>query len=119
MGVNLAQGLDIGGSSNDRASVCDEFINALFASVEQHVGYEDYNCTGPDRGATGDWRNEFDRAEGILAGIVVGYSLREQYPDHAFLARFRIELEYFYRNSNYAQTAEVGGASGESRDKLA
>ena len=118
LGANFTPDLDTTGTSNDRASACDEFINPMFATVSQTAGYETYNCTGPHRGATGDWKNSFDGAEGILAGMAVGYSLRERYPDH-FLGRFRLEVEYFYRRAEYDKTADVPRAAGESGDKLA
>ena len=117
LGANFASGLDTIGSSNDRASACDEFINPLYASVTQTPGYEDYNCTGPNRGLGGNWHNNFDSAEGILAGAAVGYSLREKFPDRA-LGRLRLELEYFYRDSNYDQTSPLPGATGAEGDKL-
>ena len=117
LGANFSPNLDTTGTSNDRASACDEFINPMFATVTQTAGYETYNCTGPNRGVTGDWKNSFDSAEGILGGMAVGYSLRERYPDH-FLGRFRLEVEYFYRRANYDETTDVPGASGESGDKL-
>ena len=116
LGANFAPGLDTRGTSNDRASACDEFINPLFATVTQTAGYEHYNCTGPNR--AGSWQNAFDGAEGILAGMAVGYGLREAYPDH-FLGRFRFEVEYFYRDTDYDQTADIPSAAGENRDKLA
>ena len=118
LGANFASGLDMTFGSNDRASVCDEFINPLFATVTQTAGYEDYNCTGPNRGQGDDWLNNFDGAEGILAGAAIGYTLRDEYPDRG-LGRFRFELEYFYRDSNYDQTSSVPGAGGASGDKLA
>ena len=118
LGANFAPNLDTLGTSNDRASACDEFINPMFATVTQTPGYENYNCTGPNRGATGDWENTLDGAEGILAGVAVGYGLRETYPDH-FLGRFRFEVEYFYRDTEYDQTADIPSAAGESGDKLA
>ena len=118
LGANFAPSLDTLGTSNDRASACDEFINPLFATVTQTPGYENYNCTGPNRGATGNWKNAFDSAKGILAGAAVGYSLRTTYPDH-FLSRLRFEVEYLYRDTGYDQTAAIPSAAGESGDKLA
>ena len=113
------------GRSNDRASVCDEYINPNFATVNDTEGYEpltdegkeNYNCTGPNRGATGDWYNNFDGATGILAGAAVGYSFGAQNPNSP-LGGLRVELEYFYRQSNYDETSEVPSAAGESGDKL-
>ena len=109
IGLNVASGIDTNGYSNDRASVCDEYINPNYATVP--------NCTGPNRGATGDWQNEFDSATGILAGAAVGYSFAKGHPDSP-LGGLRVELEYFYRQSKYDQTSNVGGAAGESGDKL-
>ena len=118
LGANFAPALDIMVTPNDRASVCDEFINPMFATVTETAGYENYNCTGPNRGATGVWENTFDDAGGILAGMGVGYSLVEKFPDH-FLGRFRLEVEYFYRDTEYDQTSDIPRAAGESGDKLA
>ena len=107
LGLAIASGFDMTGSSNDRASVCDEYINPSYAAVESTT--DRYNCTGPNRGATGDWKNKFGRAVGLLAGTAAGYRW-----DNGF----RVEVEYFYRMSKYDETAEVPGASGESGDKL-
>ena len=120
LGMNAASGIDTTGYSNDRASVCDEYINPAFATVNQTLGYteaDDFNCTGPNRGATGDWQNNFDSATGILAGAAVGYSFAGQNPNSP-LSGFRVELEYFYRQSKYNQTSDIDSASGESGDKL-
>ena len=63
LGVLGASSLNFTGSSNDRASVCDEFINPMYAMVTTISGYESYNCTGPDRV---DWRldEQFRRGPG-------------------------------------------------------
>ncbi len=125
LGANFASGLDITASSNDRASVCDEYINPYYDEVEDNPRldpsgdpYRDYNCTGPNRGETGNWQNQLDRATGVLAGAAVGYSFAGQ-NQKSPLGGFRMELEYFYRQSNYDQTSDIPGASGESGDKLA
>ena len=109
LGANFASGVDLNEYDNDRASHCDEFHNPLYASVPE--------CTDP-AGRGDRWMSEFDDAEGILAGTAAGYSLRDRFPDH-FLGRFRLELEYFYRNSEYDQKADImtgadgGGSVGE------
>ena len=88
VGANFATGLDTTGTSNDRASVCDEYINPLYDEVENSDAkdsngklYSEYNCTGPDRGVGGRWENEFDGATGILAGAAAGYSFAGQNPE--------------------------------------
>ena len=110
LGINFGSSMDMTGSSNDRASVCDEYINPKYDMVEGATGYEGYNCTGPNRGSTGDWYNDFSSDEGILLGTALGYRMRD--------SRFRIELEYFYRDTGYDETSDVPSASGESGDKL-
>lgn len=109
IGPLFAPSLEITNSGNDRASVCDEYINPLYATVNQTPGYEDYNCTGPNRGQGDDWTNVFDGARGMLTGASVGYQTG---------GRFRFELEYLYHNVNYNQTVDVPGAGGVSGDKL-
>ena len=106
LGANFASGLDVVGDSNDRASVCDEFINPNYLSVAQYLPID---CTAPNRGEGDDWMNAFDGARGILAGAAVGYRV---------WGRLRFESEYFYRESVYNQTADVPGATGASGDKL-
>ena len=60
-GSQLRLGIDQFGRDDDRASVCDEYINPYFMQ-----------CTDPDRGGDAS-KTVFDRAEGILAGAAVGY----------------------------------------------
>lgn len=112
IGANFASGVDLDEYDNDRASHCDEFHNPLYASVPE--------CTDP-AGRGDSWMSEFDSAEGILAGAAAGYSLRDRFPDH-LLGRFRLELEYFYRNSEYDQKAPIQtgpGGGGSVGEKLA
>ena len=96
--------------------MCDEYINPTYDEVEGTAGYGDSNCTGP-RGGSGDWYNNFDGATGILAGAAVGYSFAGQNPNSP-LGGLRVELEYFYRQSKYDETADVNSAEDESGDKL-
>ena len=71
LGGHVVPALGITGLSNDRASVCDEFINPQYATVTQTAGYEAYNCTGPDR--RDNWVNQFARATGLQTSWVLGY----------------------------------------------
>ena len=104
IGANFASGPDLEGRDNDRGGVCDEFINPLFADVP--------GCTDPIR--RGDsWMSKFDGTAGILAGAAAGYSLQDRFPDH-LLGRFRLEMEYFYRNSEYDRDADIRFGSGAS-----
>ena len=124
VGANFASGLNTTGASNDRASVCDEYINPGYGEVETSDAvdaggkqYSTYNCTGPNRGSGSGWRNKFDGATGILAGAAVGYSFAGQHPNSSW-GGFRVEVEYLFRQSNYDQTSEILTESGESRDKI-
>ena len=118
LGVNVVSALETAGTSDDRASVCDEFINAMYATVTQTAGYESYNCTGANRGLGAGWRNSFGRADGLLAGVALGYRLSERFADGPW-SRLTVELEYAYRDTVYAHTAEIPGATGAAGDKLA
>ena len=105
-GVVAASGPDLRGHDNDRGGVCDEFINPLFADVP--------GCTDPRR--PGDsWRTEFDGTADVLAGAVAGYSLQERFANSdRLLGRFRLEAEYFYRNSAFDAGADVRFGAGAS-----
>lgn len=112
VGINFGQSFNTTGTSNDRASVCDGYINPTYDQVERTPGYNDgnTNCTGPDRGATGDWTNRIGSDTGLLAGAAIGYRMR---------SGLRFEAEYYYRETGYDKTSTVDGASGESGDKIA
>lgn len=94
LGVNFASGMNHFGRDDDRASKCDEYINPFFAMVP--------GCTDPDRGGDAS-KAVYDSATGILAGAAVGYRLKDTYPDRLW-GGFRIELEYFFRESEYDQS---------------
>ena len=108
LGAHVAPDLGMTGLSNDRASVCDEFINPQYATVTQTAEYDAYNCTGPDR--LDDWVNQFARATGLHTGWVLGYRF----------GSVRTEAEYVYRATAYDQTVAVPGVGSGSvtADKL-
>ena len=110
LGMNFGGSVDMTGKSNDRASVCDGYINSMYETVTQTPGYESYNCTGPNRGAPGGWSNSISSDEGVLFGTAIGYHIRD--------SRFRVELEYFYRDTGYDETSDVYSASGVQGNKL-
>ena len=102
LGAHVVPNLGTTGLSNDRASVCDEFINPQYATVTQTAGYEAYECTGPDR--SDNWVNQFARATGLHTGWVLGYRF----------GHVRTEVEYVYRATAYDQTVDVPGLSAGS-----
>ncbi len=128
MGGNFVPGINTTGSGNDRASVGDEYINPLYATVTQTAGYEDYNITGSDRGVGGGWNNSFADAAGMLFGFVLGYRAQMNYLDlegvegmekmDGMKIRLRPEFEYFYRSTRYDQTSDIPFATGVQGDKI-
>ena len=111
LGGHGVAALGFTGLSNDRASVCDEFINPQYATVTETAGYEDYNCTEPVR--SNDWANEFARATGFQASWVLGYRFGAEASGPRW-RHVRTELEYFYRDTTYDQAVTVPGLSGGS-----
>ena len=106
LGAHVVPALGITGLSNDRASVCDEFINPQYATVTQTAGYEAYNCAGPDR--RDNWVNQFARATGLQASWVLGYRFGADASGPRW-RHVRTEMEYFYRATAYDQTVAVPG----------
>ena len=111
LGGHVVPALGITGLSNDRASVCDEFINPQYATVTQTAGYEAYNCTGPDR--RDNWVNQFARATGLQTSWVLGYRFGADASGPRW-RHVRTEVEYFYRATAYDQTVAVPGLSAGS-----
>lgn len=106
MGANFAPGMDMKGTGYDGSSECDELINP-WAQEKPRCAIQ----------VPGGWKSDVDGASGILAGAAVGYRLRDRYPDGPW-ARFRVELEYFYRESEYNQTSSVVSGTGSDIAKL-
>ena len=71
LGGNFASGWDMRGKANDRASVCDEFINPMYASVP--------GCTAT-RGEDDTWEVGFDGARGMMTSVAVGYVVHPLVP---------------------------------------
>ena len=101
LGTLLSSAVTMTGDSNDRASICDEFINPLYASVP--------GCTDAARGVGDSWSVPFDGAGGVAMSAVMGYRL------HGMV---RAEVEYVMRSSNYSQRSGVLAAQGVNADKL-
>lgn len=100
MGANFTPNADINGTGYDGTSDCDEYINPMAP--------QDPECAA--QGIT-QWMSNVDGASGILAGVAVGYRLRGRDPGGLW-DRFRLELEYFYRESEYNQTSQVSATGG-------
>ena len=95
LGANVAPGLDTIGSSNDPGPACDEYVNPALNKADCEPAFGAFS-----------WKNNFDGGKGILAGAAVGYSFSETYPNRP-LSGFRVEMEYFYRNTGHDQTSPM------------
>ena len=101
LGGNAYPDLTLQSSSNDRSSVCDEYINPRALSVP--------GCTSPDRGAGGGWAAPFDGAGGFSAEAQIGYRISPKY---------RVGLVYGYHATQFDQTVSSTDASGVDFDKI-
>lgn len=101
LGGHVAPSPTVSSRSNDRASICDEYINPQALGVA--------GCTTPDRGAGDGWLAPFDGDEGVSAEMELGYRLRP---------RVRIALAYSYHATGFDQTVSSTDASGVDFDKI-
>ena len=108
-GMNFGASLDSNGATNDRASICDEYINPSYASVTDDG--QGKSCTDPARGRGDGWDNGFGSDEGPLFALALGYRLAD--------SPLRAELEYFYRDTGYDETSTIPSAVGVNLDKIA
>ena len=101
LGGNVTGDVTLRSRSNDRASICDEYINPRALSVP--------GCTAPDRGAGDGWAAPFDGGRGFSAEAELGYR---------FSPRFRVALIYGYHTTGFDQTVSSTDASGADFDKI-
>ena len=110
---NFYTKISVGGTSNseltltdrhnDRASICDEFINPLYKSV--------LGCTDINRGEGETYSIDFDSSLGLVTSIALGLQL------NSFVA---FEAEYSFASAFYNQTSPVNSdnATGDDDFKL-
>ena len=101
LGGNVAPDVTVTSRSNDRASVCDEYINPRALAVS--------GCTSPNRGAGDGWRAPFDGGWGFSLEAELGYRLSP---------RFRVAGIYAYNETNFDQTVSSTDATGVDFDKI-
>ena len=109
LGINVSKALTFDGDSNDVASHCDAITNPGLSGCNP----EDFRYTGQ---FVPDWFTNFSEGAGIMAGAAVGYSFAERIPDSP-LRGFRVELEYFFRESEHNEAGDIG-SSGATLDKI-
>ena len=101
IGGNASPDVTVVSRSNDRASICDEFINPLAQSIP--------SCTAAGRGAGDGWLAPFDGGAGFSAEGELGYR---------FSGRYRAALIYSYNATRFDQTVSSTDASGADFDKI-
>ena len=87
--------------SNDRSSVCDEYINPNALSLP--------GCTTPDRGAGDGWSAPFSDGRGLLAGVGVEFDIG---------GPLRLAVDYSRVQAVFDQTVASTNALGVDFEKL-
>ncbi|MYD44098.1 MAG: hypothetical protein F4W90_09445 [Gammaproteobacteria bacterium] len=101
IGGNQSSDVTIESRSNDRASICDEFINPNALNLP--------NCTTAERGAGDGWLANFKPGSGHAMEAEVGVYLN---------SRIRIAAVYAHDATNFDQTVSSSDASGADFDKI-
>lgn len=102
VGANASQDVLVASNSDDRASICDEYINPRALEVP--------SCTATDRGTGDGWFAPFGSGAGFSAEMAFGLRLSE---------RYRIAAAYGHDRTNFHQTVSSTDASGVDFDKIA
>ena len=101
LGGNASRDVVVESRSNDRASVCDEYINPRALVVP--------GCTAPDRGAGDGWLAPFDPGAGFSAEAELGFRVSP---------RFRVAAVYARDATTFDQTVSSTDATGADFDKI-
>ena len=101
IGGNVSPDVTVVSRGNDRASICDEFINPAALAIP--------DCTAPNRGAGGGWRAPFSGGGGFSAEAELGYRFSNPY---------RAAIVYSYNATRFDQTVSSTDASGADLDKI-
>lgn len=100
-GGHMSEDVTVRSRSNDRASVCDEYINPRAVTVA--------GCTSPDRGAGDGWLAPFDAGNGFSGEAELGFRLSP---------RFRVAAVIGREATGFRQTVSSTDASGADFDKI-
>ncbi len=101
IGGNASRDVTVASRSNDRASICDEYINPRALGVP--------GCTTPDRGAGDGWLAQFDAGAGFSAEAELGLRISP---------RLRLAAVYARDATNFDQTVSSTDATGADFDKI-
>lgn len=101
IGANSLSDVIVESRSNDRASICDEYINPLATTLS--------SCTTPNRGVGDGWLAPFGSGSGFSTEVDFGFHLSP---------RFRLAAVYTYNATNFDQTVSSTDATGTDFDKI-
>lgn len=101
IGGNASPDVTVVSRSNDRASICDEYINPGALAIP--------DCTAPNRGAGDGWLAPFSGGGGFSAEAELGYR---------FSPIVRAAVIYAYNETRFDQTVSSTDASGADFDKI-
>lgn len=101
LGGNASRDVVVESRSNDRASICDEYINPRALGVP--------GCTTPDRGVGDGWLAPFDPGAGFSAEAELGFRVSP---------RLRLAAVYGRNATEFDQTVSSTDAAGADFDKI-
>lgn len=101
IGANATPDVAVASRSDDRSSVCDEYINPRALLVP--------GCVAPERGAGDGWLAPFDGGMGFSGEAELGYRLTP---------RIRVAVAYAYNATHFDQTVASTDAAGADFDKI-
>ena len=101
IGGNASRDVVVESRSNDRASICDEYINPGALSVP--------GCTSPERGSGDGWLAPFDPGAGFSGEAEIGFHLSP---------RWRLAAVYARSATDFNQTGSSTDATGADFDKI-
>ena len=103
LGVHFTRGLNLEADAvNAPGSICDQYLNPFTDRMPAFCGSADAPGT--------QWTNAFQPTAGFLAGGAVGYRLEG--------GPWRVEGEYFFRESAYDEASPIRGREGAAVAKL-
>ena len=101
IGGNSLSDVVVESRSNDRASICDEYINPLATTLS--------SCTTPNRGVGDGWLAPIGSGSGFSTEVDFGFHLSP---------RFRVAAVYTYNATNFNRTVSSTDATGVDFDKI-
>ncbi|MCY4276435.1 MAG: hypothetical protein OXE81_01150 [Gammaproteobacteria bacterium] len=101
IGASIAPDMRIQSRSNDRASICDEYINPRALAIP--------DCVTTNRGVGDGWLAPFDDGIGVSMDLEARYAFRED---------LGLSLVYAFDSIDFDETVSSTDASGADFDKI-